>query len=296
MHTMEQPVQVLPREAIQKAELDMVLTRTTPERRMLYEKLRTKKWFRNTDLTLQKELISLPDKGKRNHDRFLEDIAGRPDTVANIKVERMIDLPHGSYALVPKFEVSRTDNPGMRYTYEYASWWTGPLSGAKGVVFVEKDGKLTHFIALKGDKFATGKPQIGAFGGFYDKGSDGMRTITDSIITEIREELGNPDLEIKKFENLGVVQPDAGLTNEAPELYAASISAEDFFKLSSEAVNPDLYELKQGAIVVPIEQLPDIVMTSTDGFFLSTIARAWAKGIIPQPRALDGKCVAYTPN
>jgi hypothetical protein len=293
---MEHPVDHLAKDAMQKQELDMILKRSTPERRAIYEKLRDKEWFRNTDIGLQKKLMQLPDKGKRNHDRFLEDLSDRPGVMGNVKVERLIDLPHGNFALIPKFEVSRTDQPNMRYTYEYASWYTGPLSGAKGVVFVEKDGATTHFILLNGEKFATGKPQLQAIGGFYDKGYNGIHTITDTIVNEIREELGSKHLEIKKFENLGMVQPDAGLTNNAPELYAATISADDLPKLSAEPVNTDVYELKHGAVIIPIAQLPDIVMTNSDGYFLSTIAKVWAKGIIKPPTALEGKNVGFSPN
>lgn len=293
---MEQRVASLPRESMQQQELDMILKRSTPERRAIYQKLRDKEWFRNTDMDIQKKLMSLPDSGKRNHDRFLEDLSDRPGVLGNVKVERMIDLPHGNFALVPKFEVSRTDNPNMRYTYEYASWYTGPLSGAKGVVFVEKDGVTTHFILLNGEKFATGKPQLQAIGGFYDKGFNGIHSITDTILNEIREELGHRELEIKKFENLGVVQPDAGLTNNAPELYAATISADELPKLSAEPVNTDVYELKHGAVIIPMAQLPDVVMTNSDGYFLSTIAKAWAKGIIEPPQSLAGRKVGFSLN
>lgn len=292
----EHPVMKLAPEAIKKQELDLILKQSTPERRQIYEKLRDKEWFRRTDIELQKQLMSLPDKGRQNHDGFLEDLADRPENIGNIKVERLIDLPRGNFALVPKFEVSRTDNPSIRYTYEYISWFTGPLSGAKGVVFVEKDGKTTHFILLKGDKFATGKPVLDSIGGFYEKGSDGVHTITDRMITEIREELGNRNLEIRKFENLGVVNPDPGMSNSAPELYAATISADDLPNISADPVNPDIYELKRGAVIIPMDQLPEIVLSNSDGIFLSTIARAWAKGIIPPPRALDGKCVGFSPN
>lgn len=292
---MEHP-QALSVEAMKKQELDMLLTQSTPERREIYEKLRAREWFRNTDIELQKQLVSLPDTGKANHDAFLEDLADRSEQLANIKIERLIDLPRGNFLVVPKFEVSRVDQPNMRYTYEYASWRNGPLSGAKGMVFVEKDGKTTHFMLLKGDKFGSGKPQLQAFGGFYDKGQPGMHTITDTMITEVREELGRNDIEIKKFENLGRVETDAGMTNNAPELYAVTISADDLSKLTENPVNPDVYELKQGAVVFPMEQLPDVVMQNSDSYFLSTVARAWAKGIIAPPRALDGKCVGFSPN
>ena len=133
---MEHPSAVLTREAIKKQEFDMLLHKSTPERRAIFEKLQEKKWFQKTDSELQKKLLALPDKGIENHDGFLEDLASRPEEISNIKVERMIDLPRGSFALVPKFEVSRVDNPNKRFTYEYVSWRSGPLTGEKGVVFV----------------------------------------------------------------------------------------------------------------------------------------------------------------
>lgn len=293
---MEHPVAALNREGVIKQEIDLLLVRATPERRGIFEKLQEKKWFQQTDPMLQKSLLELPSKGRENHDGFLEDLASRPEEIANIKVERMIDLPRGSFALVPKFEVSRLDNPAMRYTYEYVSWRTGPLSGAKGVVFVEKDGQTSHFIVLRGEKFAPAKPTWDTVGGFIDKGSDNVNHIDERITHEIQEELGVSDMNINKVVDLGRVLPDAGMTNNEPALFAAFIGANDLSRLSSEPVNPDIYELKSGAVIFPIDQLPQVVMDNTDGYFLSTIARAWAKGVIAPPNALAGKAVGFSPN
>lgn len=277
-------------------ELGLLFAKATPERRALFEKLQTRQWFQKTDVELQKNLLTLPHKGKENYDGFLEDLAARPEHIANIHVERLVDLSRGKFAIVPKFEVSKVDNPNFRYTYEYVSWNTGPLAGAKGVVFVEKDGKLTHFIVLKGEKFATGKPGLDTVGGFFDKGIDGVHTIDDLIRREMAEELGKPNIAISHVERLGAINPDAGMTNARSELFAATISEHEMRTLSSNPVNPDIEELKSGPVVYPVEALPDVVMTNSDGFFLSTIARAWAKGIIPPPEPLVGKSVGFSPN
>lgn len=287
---------VLSADVMRQQEFDVLLKRATPERKAIFEKLQEKTWFANTDIELKKKLLTLPDKGRANHDGFLSDLANRPDDMANIRVERMVDLPHGSYALVPKFEVSRKDNPAMRYTYEYVSWRGGPLSGAKGVVFVEKDGRTTDFIVLKGEKFATGKQTYDTVGGFGEYGSDGVKTLDDRIVREIKEELGDESITVSHIQNLGRMNPDAGMANNEPELFAATISAEDAAKLSQHTVNMDVRELSSSAVVIPMRKLPDIVMTNNDGIFLSTIARAWAKGIIPPPDVLQGKRVGFSPN
>lgn len=291
---MEHPALIQTSDFVRKQEMALALKQATPERRAIFEQLQEKQWFQHTDPSLQKALLTLPSKGRENHDGFLEDLAKRPEEVANVKIERLVDLPHGSFALVPKFEVSRLDNPSMRYTYEYVSWRTGPLSGAKGVVFVEKDGQTTHFIVLRGEKFAPGKKTWDTVGGFIDLDSDGVKNLDERTVHEIREELGVKDLKIRSVVNLGRVLPDAGMTNNEPLLFAAFISDADKSRIASQPVNPDVYELKSGALVLPMEQLPDVVMTNTDGYFLSTIARAWAKGIIAPPAALSGKNVGFS--
>ena len=293
---MEHPAPALTREAMTGQEIQLLLKQATPERRGIFEKLQEKAWFQHTDPSIQKTLLTLPSKGRENHDGFLEDLARRPEEIANIKVERMIDVPRGSFALVPKFEVSRKDNPAIRYTYEYVSWRTGPLSGAKGVVFVEKDGQTTHFIVLRGEKFAPGKKTWDAIGGFLDKDADGVRHLDDRILHEVREELGAPSAQVNKIVDLGRVMPDAGFSNNEPSLFAAFISDADMQTLSTQPVNPDIYELKSGAVILPVEQLADIVMENNDGYFLSTIARAWAKGIIAPPAGVSGKAVGFSPN
>lgn len=288
---MELKMQPLSQDAIRLQEWAMLLKGATPERKKIFETLQEKQWFRQTSPVLQKELLTLPDKGSENHDGFLKNLAERPDAMANIKVERMIDLPRGAFVVVPKFEVSRVDNPSTRFTYEYASWRNGPLSGAKGVVFVEKDGKATHFIVLKGDKFAPGKNTFDTIGGFIDKTTD-EATLNEGTLKEIQEELGVSTLTISKKIDLGRVLTDSGMTNNEPALFAAFISDAESKKISSAPVNPDIRELKNGAVVLPMKDLPKIVMENSDGLFLSTIARAWAKGIIAPPNTWQNQAVA----
>ncbi len=293
---MEHPIQQISKDMMRRQELDMLLAKATPERRAIGEKLIAKSWFQNTDPDLQKTLLTLPSKGIENHNGFLEDLANRPEDISNVHVERMVDLPRGSFALVPKFEVSKKDNPSMRYTYEYVSWRNGPMTGEKGVVFVENGGKTTHFIVLRGEKFATGKPSWDAIGGFSDIGADGVNSLDERTVKEIQEELGVPDIVVKRKVSLGNINTDVGMTNNTPGIFAAFIDGTHASKISAKPLNGDIRELQTGAVVFPIDQLPNVVMTNTDSFFLSTIARAWAKGIIAPPSGLVGKNVGFSLN
>lgn len=293
---MEHPVLQLSKEGMHQQELGMLLKKATPERRAIGEKLLEKPWFQHTDPELQKTLLSLPSKGIENHNGFLEDLANRPDTLSTIKIERMVDLPRGSYALVPKFEVSRLDNPSMRYTYEYVSWRNGPMTGEKGVVFVEDQGKTTHVVVLRGDKFATGKKSWDSIGGFADIGVNGVTSVDERTVKELQEELGIPDLAVTRKVNLGRINTDVGMTNNEPGIFAAFISSKDAQKIASKPLNGDTYELNSGAVIFPIDQLPNVVMANTDSFFLSTIARAWATGIIAPPHNFSGKAVGFSLN
>lgn len=243
------------------------------------ELLAGRKWFRETSPELIAELSALPATGRENHDGFLEDLAARPETMGGITVIRLLRIARGNFALIPIFEVQ--DGEGRTYTYEYVSWRYGPLSGAKGIVFV-KDyaGEITHFIVLRGDKFATGEKEWDLVGGFIDLDVDGVTTIMDRIQVELCEELGVPKLKVMEVINLGDVLVDAGMTNNRPRLFAAMIDASEASKTSNEEINLDWRELKSGPIVVPISQFCEYMANTTDGYFKMAAACVVARGIV----------------
>jgi hypothetical protein len=240
-------------------------------------------WFQATDPDLQRVMAHLPQIGKENHDGFLQDLADRPDEIGGVVVNKMVDLPHGNFALLPIFEV---ENPasGQKYTYEYVSWRYGPQSGAKGIVFVRPPlpgASPTHFITLVGERFAPGRKVNDSLGGFADIGVDGVQSMLDRIKTEIREETGVDDLGIDEVHNLGRLHVDGGLTNNAPELFAAFIDTAQAVRIPEEGINPDVHELKSGALILPMHQLPKFVMNNTDALFQASMLKAIVAGHVP---------------
>jgi hypothetical protein len=260
--------------------LDRSLSGASAERRDIFEQLKQRPWFRNTSLDLQIELAGLPAEAKCNFDGFLRDLANRPDRISNVNVISLERLARGNFAIVPIFNVQ--NDKGDRFTYEYVSWRYGPQSGVKGLVLIETGGVPTHFVVLRGEKFATGKIEADSVGGFIDLNVDGVLKAVDRVKKEIQEELGLPDVKlIRDPVELGKLAVDPGMTNNRPGLFLASIDASDAEKLQRNPINPDPYELAGAAIVYPISQLKEVVLRNEDSFFLSCVARAWASGAIP---------------
>ncbi len=258
--------------------LARVFTGLTPARQEIMDVLSGQAWFQATDVGLQLQLAHLPHDGPENCDGFLRDLAERPINIAGVTVLHMERLERGNFALTPIFRVVNVT--GTEYTYEYVSWRYGPLSGAKGVVFVQDNDEITHFIVLRGQKFATGKYEWDTIGGFIDLNVEGVTNVLQRISKEIKEELGLSDLQITRVIDLGTCTVDAGMTNNRPSLFAAFIDGSEKRRVPVYPDNPDEFELRSGVVVFPISQLLSQLETNTDSYFRSTIACVIARGIV----------------
>jgi hypothetical protein len=260
---------------LQQVSLNLELT---PERIEIIHQLQERPWYQATSPFLQLELMTLPQSGRENHDGFLQDLVARPEEMGGITVLHLERLSRGNFGLVPIFRVRNA--AGTEYTYEYFSWRYGSESGAKGIVFVENNGQLTHFIILRGEKFATGKLEWDLVGGFADLNVDGVSALMQRIAVEVKEELGLPELTIKRVVDFGPHLVDAGQTNNRPVLFAAVIDGSEAEHLSSQPVNPDQFELRSGPVIFPISQLLELVKEIQDGMYRSAAILAIAHGLI----------------
>lgn len=253
------------------------------ERRELAGRLADHPWFGATDEVLRSELLQLPE----NHQGFLDDLANRPDEIGGLQVEKLVDLPRGNFALIPKFQVHKpaTDTTdAATYTYEYVSWKQGSQSGAKGIVFVRPPlpgASPTHFIVMVGDKFAPGKKAFDLVGGFVELDPRGVEAVSETALREVREETGVEDLHIDEVVDLGPLQIDAGMTNNRPEIFAAFINAAEADRIPDDPINPDIAELPSGALKVPMGQLKQFILENTDAFFQASMLKAIANGDVP---------------
>jgi hypothetical protein len=249
------------------------------EKKQAFDQLKTKLWFQGSRPEVQLDIAKLPD----SFTGFLEDLAGRPDQIGELKVNSLEGISRGNFAVIPKFNVVNEKNGEKKeYTYEYVSWRQGPNSGSKGIIFVEdKKGKITDFIVMRGDKFATGQPEWDLVGGFPRVEEEGVKSSFEIFAREAKEELGLSDIKLKRVIELGKVKPDAGMTNNNPNLFAAVIDGSEAKKSrEGEGKNLDAFELSNGPVILPIEKLKELISRNEDGYFLSTVSRLADKGVI----------------
>lgn len=251
-------------------ELNTFIKSLSPARQKLIEPFFHKDWFKNTDLELRKEILSLPE----DHNGFIEDLSNRPDEIGEVDVLRLLKLAHGNYLLIPVFEV-RSNITNQIFTYEYASWKSGARPGAKGIIFLETDGEITHFLVAKEFTFSTVSDNYEALGGLYIHFLNNKPiNLPRKIESEICFHLGIDHVEFKKIIDLGVSSPDLGLSNNVSDLFAAIIDISHLPNLVTKADfrsthKPIGFELK----IIHISQFKDFLNVIRDNYFLSAAAR-----------------------
>jgi hypothetical protein len=247
-----------------------------PNRQLLAAKFVDKSWFRNTDLAIQKQLLSLPD----DHEGFVFDLSNRPDHIGDIDVLRLERFVEGDFLVVPVFNVySRSTQ--KTFSKEYVSWKMGKHPGLKGLLFVEKEDKIKYFITIEADKFPVGGSTYDAIGGLFQYSKEQIVDLPREIEKSIKDRLGLKKINVKRFIDLGRIQSDNGLTINTPSIFAAIVDgqeAENIVKVNKIVRGQESLEYKIN--IVPIEQLDQYISKVDDSFFLAIISRLLAKKII----------------
>lgn len=247
-----------------------------PNRQLLAAKLMDRKWFKNTDNSLKKQILSLPD----DHEGFVFDLSERPDTIGSLETVQLERYVEGDYLITPIFKVySHTTKKS--FTKEYVSWKMGRHPGLKGMMFVEIKGKIKHFITIEVDKFPFGGVTYDAIGGIYQYSKEKVVDLPTEITKTIKLKLGVNKLNIKRFIDLGRIQSDNGLTINTPSIFAAVIDGQDALNLTKiKKMTNNRETLEYNINIVPIEQLDMYISKIDDAFFLSIICRLLAKKVI----------------
>jgi len=81
--------------------LEKFVSILTPNRQLLAANLLDKNWFKNTDISVQKAILSLPD----DHEGFVFDLSNRPDMIGSLEIVKLIKFVEGDYLIIPVFEV-----------------------------------------------------------------------------------------------------------------------------------------------------------------------------------------------
>jgi hypothetical protein len=258
--------------------LKELMTSLDANRKELVESLLTKKWFKKTEYELQKELLTLPE----DFNGFLEDLNNRPETIGQVEILKLIKLNIGNYIVVPVFKV-RSLLTNEIFSYEYASWKYGRFPGYRGLILVEVDNQIKYFLIKKGFKFPIATQIYDAIGTFdISFSKDRFVNLSRSVENKIKKLLGIQDINFRRFIDLGLFNPDAGMTNQHVALFAGIISLDDAKLIQKRVGGKQLSGLAPGFEIEihPIERLLEYVAKSDDSFFLACVARLSALNII----------------
>ncbi len=235
--------------------------------------LHNKKWYLDTAPEIQTKIEGLDDKWTG----YLIDLTNRCDIIGGLQVISMADLLLGGFGCLTRFNVRNPE--GTMFKYEYFSWNKGPMSGAKGIVFLaDQFGKIYAFTYLEAEKFAAGgKTCIDLPGGFAeDVDLATAEKFLANMTRELKEEMGVTSTTILSIENLGQYSPDFGMTNNSPYIFSVVLASDLVFN----GENTDEFEVRSKVKIRPISELKNFVSTCADGFFLACIAKLWARNLI----------------
>lgn len=242
------------------------------------EDLKKRSWFKSSTEEIQQKILSLPPEA----DGFIADLLARPDVVGGVRQLQIVDVWTSGFmakfSIMIQMLVQPIDKPGVVYTYEYHSWKQGPESGSKGLLLVETDGKITHYVVLRGEKFAPAQTVWDTVGGFSAPDEKGVEGMMARIKKELQEELGfSPKL--KEVISLGRLRIDSGLTNNWPHCFAVIVEGE--VKVEDVKDNLDIYEMRSGVVVLPIKEMKSFIEKNDDAYFSRITLVLFARGILP---------------
>lgn len=261
---------------IKAQNIETFIYQLPPNRQLLANKLLEKDWFKNTDFNIQKQVLELPD----DHEGFVFDLSKRTDNVGSLKVLKLHQLNKGNFTLTPIFEVLEI-GAKKSFFYEYVSWKMGPFPGVKGVLLIQTNNQISHFIVLEAEKFAPSCLSYDTLGGLIFHSNTEFINLPQRIESTIKDQLGIDKISINNFLDLGHLSPDNGLTNNHPSIFAAVIDGDKSTKINT--LHSQTFTTKKVNFklnIVPISELSDYISKVDDAFFLSVICRLFAKKII----------------
>ncbi len=205
---------------------------------------------------------------------FLDDLSNRPDEVGEVDIIRLSKIVSGNYLVIVVFDV-RSNITNQEFTFEYASWKTGKNPGSRGIIFLETDGKITHFLLSKSHKFSSMEEVYDSIGGLYFHPLEkNTQNLPKKIDQEIRFHLGIDHVEFKKVISLGKAHPDYGMSNNQTDLFAATIDISNVPNLTTKkdfraTHKPVGFEIK----IIHISEFGKYLNLIEDNYFLSAAAR-----------------------
>ena len=239
--------------------------------RIVMKNLANKEWYQKSSDKIKDEIAEL---GK-NPETFgyVEDLASREDRINGDKILSLLKIEHADrpsniYGIASWFEVER--DGGKKVVDGFYSWGKGPKSGSKLILLIKQGDKVDHIALLREEKFPTGAVEYTLPGGFSDLNEGLLDFIIRSLKMELRINILDGDAAIDKITSLGRINPDGGMTNNKPSLYAVTVKLKDRYKDIGEN---EIIEEDKGMVLWPVSKINELISKCDDAYFLAAISR-----------------------
>ena len=239
---------------------------------IVMKNLNSKKWYKASPDEIKNEIKTLGINPSTFG--YVEDLASREDhingdLILNLSKIEHADSKYGIYGIGSWFEV---ENKKKEIRMEgYYSWGWGPKSGAKLLVLVKRNGEITHLATQREQKFPTGSVEYTLAGGFPKLNESVLDFIIRSIQKDLNLSVTKNDVGLDQIISLGRLNPDSGMTNNKPNLYAVIVNLSD--ELYKDVKKGDKFEEDEGIVLWPIDKLADLINKCDDAYFLSALTR-----------------------
>lgn len=241
------------------------------------KKIKTKKWYADSSSKIRERIGDLV-KNPRSVG-FIDDLANRPETVGGKKQLRVTKIVSATdknsiYGIAVWFEI---EEEGKKQEEGYYSWGMGPISGAKILILVKRNSKVSHIALLKDAQLPVGSKAYNLVGGFALLNESIYDLISRKLYRDIGIDVTKQSVFIEEVIGLGRIMPDSGMTNNHPLLYAIILKVdEEVFPFMKKGKT---YEGEDGLVLWPVERLSELVNKVDDAYTLSSLARLALGGL-----------------
>ena len=239
---------------------------------IVIKNLESKKWYQASSELIKDEIKTLGINPSTFG--YVEDLAGREDHLNGDLILKLTKIEHadpkfGIYGIGSWFEVINKEK--KKRMEGYYSWGWGPKSGAKLLVLVKRNGEITHLATQREQKFPTGGIEYTLAGGFPKLDESVLDFIVRSFQKDLNLSVTKKDVTLDQIISLGRLNPDSGMTNNKPNLYAVIVDLSD--NLYKDVKKGDKFEEDEGMVLWPIDKLSDLINKCDDAYFLSALTR-----------------------
>lgn len=255
---------------------------------IVMKSLASKKWFQESAEGVVNEIKALALNPATFG--YVEDLSSHEDVIGEDTLLKLVSIDYAPpgfdiYGITTRFIVQNKN--AEKRSEGYYSWGWGPKSGAKLLVLVKRKGEITHFAFQREGKFPTGSIEYNLAGGFPKLNESVLNFILRSLKKDLDLDMKVGDVTLNEIISLGRVEPDSGMTNNHPNLYAVIVDfGENIFP---EIQAGDKYEKNEGLVLWPISEVSEIASKCDDSYFLSALARLTLSGIYTINLSINNK-------